>query len=173
MSDEKRAGLKRIRMVLMHGGPGPHKSGSPQSVHGGGKSKTSYSPNLRKDSSVTWGVAGSPENFEIRNGDAKVLGFIKADFTNDRTSPTRGEIFYTEVAEGSRRRGSGYAVTVEALEILRSKGMKTVNIFPTSEGGLALTEKLQREKQIGKLIRTGQSGKREYELLFPSGGEDV
>jgi len=28
--------LKRIRMVLSHGGPGPHKSGSPQSVHGGG-----------------------------------------------------------------------------------------------------------------------------------------
>jgi len=48
--------LNRVRLVLSHDGPGPHKDGSPQSVHGGGRGgSTSTSTTARAGGSKAGG----------------------------------------------------------------------------------------------------------------------
>jgi len=154
----------------LNGGPGSGNfghAGRPGEV-GGSRSDGSspFQYELSEGASIQWGYAGDPNNFNIvyANG-SRVTGIISTDFPNDKISETRGEIWYAEVPKGLQKKGIGFEIVQDALNILRSKGMRTVNLSSVSGGGRALIEKLVREKEIGKKLRESTTGKAEYILL--------
>ena len=61
-------------------------------------------------------------------------------------------------------RGAGYALTEDAVRLVRENGAKTVNMSTTSDGGRAIVERLKKNKIIGKEIQKSASGKIEYEI---------
>jgi len=55
-----------IRLVLSHGGPGPHKDGSPQEVHGGDRHASPKSDPLKSKSRKSWKGAGTDKPYEVK-----------------------------------------------------------------------------------------------------------
>lgn len=116
------------------------------------------------DFTDTVGHLGEPDLFKVRGPHgAHAIGSVRnADMPNERGHPERGELFYLEVPEGSRRRGLGLATAIRALRLIRAHGSKTVAMNAVSPGGRAMIAKLIDVGAISGPLRQTPSGKAEY-----------
>ena len=87
------------------------------------------------------------------------------DFPGEYNKKTRGEIWYIEVPESLRKKGVGLKLCEKAISFMKSKGMKTVNMSPTSKEGRALIISLIHNGYVSKPIKQSQSGKMEFKIL--------
>ncbi len=117
---------------------------------------------------VEFGYAGVDEGFRITgpSGETAIGYAWNADFPNDVSSPSRGELFLVNVPTGERRRGVGKAISIHALELMTERGCKTANMSATSNGGLAIIKSLIREGYISEPLRTSSTGKTEHAILL-------
>ena len=120
-----------------------------------------------KLASTSFGYGGMEEGFKIQDpSGATAIGYTSnADFPNYRSSPTRGELFFVTVPEEHRRKGIGLSLSIQAIQLMKSKGCKTVNMSPTSVGGSAIINALKQKGLISDPIRTSPTGKKEYQIL--------
>lgn len=122
---------------------------------------------------ITTGFANIREGFLISTPEgASAKGYLfNADFPNQRSKPTRGELFYIEVPERLRRRGIGTSLALDALRQMLANGATTVNMDVTTNEGLALIESLIRNGYIEGPIQESDT-KAEYNItnLIERGG---
>lgn len=123
-------------------------------------------PPVQSKFSTQLGYGGIPEGFKIESpAGTTAIGYVSnADFPNDSSSPTRGELFLVNVQEGQRRRGEGMSISIQALRLMKEHGCSTVNMSAISKGGAAIVDRLIREGYISKAIRTSETGKSEYRI---------
>ena len=136
--------------------PGQHD----QMSHGHGGSLPMKTPGA----SLQVGYAGMREGFNLTSPHGKAQGYLyDADFPGDRSSRTRGELFYVEVARGSQGRGHGRSLAEDSLRAMLNHGAKTVNMSAVTDAGRGLIRALERDGAI-RFIRESETGKVEYEI---------
>ena len=114
--------------------------------------------------SLQVGYAGMREGFNLTSPHGKAQGYLyDADFPGDRSSRTRGELFYVEVARGSQGRGHGRSLAEDSLRAMLNHGAKTVNMSAVTDAGRGLIRALERDGAI-RFIRESETGKVEYEI---------
>lgn len=135
--------------------PGQHD----QMTHGG-----SGLPMKTAGANLQTGYAGMREGFNLTSPHGKAQGYLyDADFPGDRSSRTRGELFYVEVARGSQGRGHGRSLAEDSLRAMLNHGAKTVNMSAVTDAGRGLIKALERDGVI-RFIRGSDTGKAEYEI---------
>lgn len=135
--------------------PGQHD----QMTHGG-----SGLPMKTAGANLQTGYAGMREGFNLTSPHGKAQGYLyDADFPGDRSSRTRGELFYVEVARGSQGRGHGRSLAEDSLRAMLNHGAKTVNMSAVTDAGRGLIRALERDGAI-RFIRESETGKVEYEI---------
>jgi hypothetical protein len=126
---------------------------------------SAYNPG--SDVGVEFGYGGTPEGFKIESpSGVTAIGYAgNADFPYDSGSPTRGELFLVNVPVGQRGTGAGMSISIQALQLMKRNGCRTVNMHATSSGGVAIVNALIREGYISRAIRISDTGKSEYQIL--------
>ena len=100
-----------------------------------------------------------------KSGERQSIRPTMADFPGERSSPTRGELYFGEVPEEHRGKGLGTAMVGEALDVMVRHGATTVVTSPTSQSGAGLINKAIKNGWISKPIRTSETGKTEHNIL--------
>jgi hypothetical protein len=115
------------------------------------------------------GYGGFREGFRVGTpSGARAVGHThNSDFPNEKGSPTRGELFYTEVPKHEQGKGLGTSLSLDALNLMRHHGAKTVNMSVVSPSGQGLVDSLLRQGHISGPIRTSETGKAEYHIGQP------
>ena len=120
---------------------------------------------LLKIASVQLNYAGQKNCFRISKEYGYITGYVKdQDFPNEKFKEDRGEIWYVEVFPEYKNEGKGKELFIEALDLIKSHGSKTVNISIVSEEGEKLVESILRDGYISGPIKTSETGKAEYTL---------
>ncbi len=150
--------------IRLKGGPGSGHhghSGRPGKVGGSSTGKGVISSSNIK---TRFNIGGDEDTFEITYGDARATGYYRnADFPGKASLTTRGELFFVTAGD-VKRQGIGTKLARYALNLMKSKGAKTVNMSSTTVAGSALITKLIREGYISKAINTSKTGKAEYTI---------
>lgn len=105
---------------------------------------------------------------------ASINGYFKnSDFPSDTSSPTRGEIFLSDVPVGKQRQGIGTSLHIDALRLLRASGAETVNMHGVSDAGRKQINRLIEEGYVSEPLRTSATGKAEYKILVDKAPDDL
>jgi len=126
-----------------------------------------------RDWKASLGYGGMREGFLIEDGSgARATGYaFNADFGRERSSATRGELFFIEVPEDQRGKGVATELATEAVRFMQDQGAETVAMHPMQPGAKELNARLVREGVLRGPINQTESGKVEYEIA--SGKKDL
>ena len=110
------------------------------------------------------GYGGMREGFSITtDSGARATGYMfDADFGKEKSSKTRGELFYIEVPESQRGQGVATSLATDAIALMQSQGAQTVSMHPMQPGAKELNARLRENGIIYGPINTLENGKEEY-----------
>ena len=121
---------------------------------------------------IAFNVAETGNDFKISLPDGSYASgyFRNADFHNEISSLTRGELFFVKVKD--KKQGIGASLALDAFRIMVVNGATHVNIsIRTTEAGKSFAESFVRKGYISDPLRTSPTGVTEHEILIDKEGK--